>query len=257
MKIKFNSIVAATLLLGGSLSAFAQTEISVDTPLPTRDSFEKIIPGFEAKTGYKVKLRIGNGVGTKQEAEKGEPYDVFVILPPFDAAMKSGNLDPKTATTLGYFVLGLTVKKGTPLPDISTGDSVKKALLNSKSMVTVDPAQGSVGVATGAAMQKMGITEQVKGKIKYVANGGAVSKSVTDGESEIGMGPYVSDLMGNRNADLVIVGGLPKEASTPTDIVAVVSTHAKDPAAARALLQYLITPEAEAVYKSMGIMPAH
>ena len=257
MKLLFRLFVIGTLLSGGAYTAFAQTEISVDTPLPTRDSFEKLIPGFEAKTGYKVKLRIGNGVGTKQEAEKGEPYDVFVILPPFDAAMKSGNLDPKTATTLGYFVLGLTVKKGTPLPDISTGESVKRALVNAKSMVTVDPEQGSVGVATGEAMKKMAITEQVKGKIKYVANGGLVSKSVTDGESEIGMGPYVSDLMGNKNPDLVIVGGLPKEASTPTAIVAVVSTHAKDPAAAKALIQYLNTPEADAVYKSMGIMPAH
>jgi molybdate transport system substrate-binding protein len=257
MKHLLRLLIIATLLSGGTFTAFGQTEISVDTPLPTRDSFEKLIPGFEAKTGYKVKLRIGNGVGTKQEAEKGEPYDVFVILPPFDAAMKSGNLDPKTATTLGYFVLGLTVKKGTPLPDISTGASVKRALVNAKSMVTVDPTQGSVGVATGEAMTKMGITEQVKGKIKYVANGGLVSKSVTDGESEIGMGPYVSDLMGNKNPDLVIVGGLPKDASTPTAIVAVVSTHAKDPAAAKALIQYLNTPEADAVYKSMGIMPAH
>src|SRR5207244_12380517 len=140
-------------------------------------------------------------------------------------------------------------------PVSQTGHSVKRALVNAKSMVTVDPEQGSVGVATGEAMKKMGITEQVKGKIKYVANGGLVSKCVTDGECEIGMGPYVSDLMGNKNPDLVIVGGLPKEASTPTAIVAVVSTHAKDPAAAKALIQYLITPAAETVYKSMGIMP--
>jgi molybdate transport system substrate-binding protein len=243
MKFFLRLLLAGILWLAGSFTAFAQTEISVDTPLPTKDSFEKIVPGFEAKTGYKVKLRIGNGVGTKQEAERGEPYDVFVILPPFDAAMKSGNL------------LGLTVKKGTPLPNISTADSVKRALVNAKSMATVDPAQGSVGIATGEAMKKMGITEQVKGKIKYVANGGLVSKCVTDGECEIGMGPYVSDLMGNKNPDLVIVGGLPKEASTPTAIVAVVSTHAKDPAAAKKLIEYLAAPEAQAVYKSFGIMP--
>jgi ABC-type glycerol-3-phosphate transport system substrate-binding protein len=109
-------LVITTLLSGGAFTAFGQTEISVDTPLPTRDSFEKLIPGFEAKTGYKVKLRIGNGVGTKQEAERGEPYDIFVILPPFDAAMKSGNLDPKTATTLGYLSSGLRSRKGHRFP---------------------------------------------------------------------------------------------------------------------------------------------
>ena len=102
----------------------------------------------------------------------------------------------------------------------------------------------------------MGITDQIKDKIKYVPNGGVVGKSVTDGESEIGMGPYVSDLKGNRNPDLVVVGALPKDASTPTDIVAVVSTKAKDAAAAKALLKYLVSPEAKKVYQEEGIIPA-
>jgi molybdate transport system substrate-binding protein len=251
------SFIVSSLLLSGSYTAFAQTEIKVDSPLPMKESFEKILPGFEAKSGYKVNVRYGTGVGTKQEAAKGEPYDVFIILPPFQEAMSSGNVMKDSATTLGSFVLALTVKKGAPKPDISSAAAVKKALLSAKSIVTVDPTQGSVGVATGAAMQKLGIADQVKGKVKYVPNGGGVGKSVTEGESEIGMGPYVSDLMGNRNADLVVVGGLPKDASTPTDIVAVVSTKAKDAAAAKALLQFLISPEAESVYKAQGINPAH
>jgi molybdate transport system substrate-binding protein len=256
MKNPLKILIISSLLSGGAFTAFGQTEIKVDSPLPMKESFEKILPGFEAKTGYKVNVRYGTGVGTKQEAAKGDPYDVFIILPPFQEAMSSGNVMTNTVTTLGSFVLALTVKKGTPRPDISNAAAVKKALVSAKSIVTVDPTQGSVGVATGATLQKLGINDQVKGKIKYVPNGGGVGRSVTEGESEIGMGPYVSDLMGNRNADLVIVGGLPKDASTPTDIVAVAATKAKDPGAAKALLQYLVSPEAEAVYKAQGIVPA-
>jgi molybdate transport system substrate-binding protein len=221
-----------------------------------KESFEKILPGFEAKTGNKVNVRYGTGVGTKQEAAKGDPYDVFIILPPFQEAMNSGNVMKDTATTLGSFVLALTVKKGTPKPDISSAAAVKKALLSAKSVATVDPKQGSVGVATGEALNKMGITDQLKDKIKYVANGGGVGKSVTEGESEIGMGPYVSDLKNNRNPDLVVVGALPKDASTPTDIVAIVSTKATNATAAKALVKYLVSPEAKAVYKEEGIIPA-
>jgi molybdate transport system substrate-binding protein len=256
MKNLLKSFIVCSFLLSGVLTAFGQTEIKVDSPLPMKESFEKILPGFEAKSGYKVTVRYGTGVGTKQEAAKGDPYDVFIILPPFQEAMASGNVMTNTATTLGSFVLALTVKKGAPKPDLSSAESVKKALLSAQSVVTVDPAQGSVGVATGAALQKLGIADQLKGKIKYVPNGGVVGKSVTEGESEIGMGPYVSDLMGNRNPDLVVVGALPKDASTPTDIVAVVSTKATNGAAAKALLQYLVSPEAEAVYKAQGITPA-
>src|SRR5579862_1636967 len=177
--------VTGCLLLGGALAAFAQTEIKVDSPLPMKESFEKILPGFEAKSGYKVNVRYGTGVGTKQEAAKGDPYDVFIVLPPFQEAMDSGNVVKDTATTLGSFVLALTVKKGAPKPDISSGAAVKKALMSAKSIVTVDPNQGSVGVATGEALKKMGLTDQLKGKIKYVSNGGGVGKSVTEGESEI------------------------------------------------------------------------
>jgi molybdate transport system substrate-binding protein len=254
-KYLFSTSFAIALIFATWTGARAQTEITVRAPLPMKESFEKILPGFEAKTGYKVTASIGTGVGTKQEAARGEAYDLFVVLPPYPDALASGNLVNNSKTTLGSFVLAMTVKKGAPKPDLSTADSVRKALLSAKSLVTVDPTQGSVGLATNAAIQKLGIADQVKSKIKYVQNGGLVSKSVTDGESEIGLGPYVSDLMGNRNPDLVVVGALPLEASSPTDIDAFMSAHAKDPAAAKALLQYLVSPEAEAVYKSMGIQP--
>jgi ABC-type molybdate transport system substrate-binding protein len=67
--------------------------------------------------------------------------------------------------------------------------------------------------------------------------------------------PYVSDLQGNRNSDLVVVGPLPAGASTPADIDAFISTKAKDPKACQALLDYLKSPEAEAIYKAHGIAP--
>lgn len=249
------SILAAAFALGGWTSARAQTVITLRTPGPTKAAIDEILPGFQAKTGYKVDVSYGNGVGTKGEAAKGDPYDVFVILPPYPDALASGNLVNSSKTTIGRFVLAITVKKGSPIPDISTTESAKKAILAAKSLSTVDPAAGSVGVATGEAVQKMGIADQMKDRIKYVQNGGLVGKAVTDGAAEIGMGPYVSDLQGNRNPDLVVVGPLPAGASTPTDIDAFISTKAKDPKACKALLDYLKSPEAEAIYKAHGIAP--
>ena len=249
------SILAAVLALGGSLGAHAQTAITFRTPAPTKAALDEILPGFQAKTGFKVDVSYGNGVGTKGEAAKGDPYDVFVILPPYPDAMASGNLVNSSKTTIGRFVLAITVKKGAPKPDLSTAESTKKALLAARSLVTVDPTQGSVGVATGQAVQQMGIADQMKDRIQYVQNGGLVGKAVTDGKAEIGMGPYVSDLQENRNADLEVVGPLPAGASTPIDIDAFISTKAKDPKACQALLDYLKSPEAEAIYKAHGIMP--
>jgi len=52
-----------------------------------------------------------------------------------------------------------------------------------------------------------------------------------------------------------VVGPLPLEISTPTSLVGFVSSHAKDPAAARALLDYLSSPAAAAVYKAQKMQP--
>ena len=52
-----------------------------------------------------------------------------------------------------------------------------------------------------------------------------------------------------------IIGPLPKDISTPTGLVAFVHTKAKDPAAAKAFVQYLSGPEAAAVYKGLRMVP--
>jgi len=118
----------------------------------------------------------------------------------------------------------------------------------------VDPAQGSVGVSAMAVLQKLGIADQVKPKLKFVQNGGLVQMSVAKGESEIALGPYIGDI---ENPGLDVLGALPREASTPTDFVGFIATKAKDPAAARALLEYLSSPDAAAVYRAAKMEPAH
>jgi molybdate transport system substrate-binding protein len=52
-----------------------------------------------------------------------------------------------------------------------------------------------------------------------------------------------------------IVGPLPAQISPPTRLEGFVSTHAKDPAAAKALLDYLSSADAAAVYKSHKMEP--
>ncbi len=255
MKKIFVRMAAAALALWLAAGARAQTEVTIVTPLPTKEAFDKLIPGFEAKTGYKVKMTVGTGVGTKEQAAKGEAFDVFVILPPYQAALDSGNLVRESKTTLGAFVLAMTIKKGTPKPDISSAEAVKSTLLAAKSAATVDPKQGSVGLAALAMLDKLGIRQQMEPKMKYGQTGGVIGTLVVNGEAELGLGPYVSDLRNNRNAQLEVVGALPKDASDPTNIDAFVSSHAKEPAAAKALVQYLASEEAQAVYKEHGIQP--
>jgi molybdate transport system substrate-binding protein len=72
------------------------------------------------------------------------------------------------------------------------------------------------------------------------------------GEIDIGL-TFISEIITEPGVE--VVGPLPREISTPTALVGFLSTSAKFPDAARALLRYLSSPEAAAVYTAFGMQP--
>jgi molybdate transport system substrate-binding protein len=224
------------------------------SPDPIKATLEKLVSDFETKTGTHVKITYGTGVSTRKTVASGQALDVSLLFAPFPEALKTGNIVPGSATVIATLRLALAVKKGAPKPDISTAEAVKLTLLNAKSILSVDPTQGSVGGIALLALDKLGIADQVKPKIKWVRTGEIVQESVANGEAEIALGPYLSDM---RNPGLDVVGALPPEASMPVDITGFLSTSVKDPKAAKALLDYLSSREATPVYEAAKIFPAH
>ena len=67
---------------------------------------------------------------------------------------------------------------------------------------------------------------------------------------------YVTFLSEMIEPGIDIVGPLPREISTPTTFVGFVSTHSKDPEAAKELLDYLSSSEAAAVYSAHRMLPS-
>lgn len=254
MKHVLSFFVAVALALTIPSRAGAQGEVTLLSPDPIKATIEKLVGDFEAKTGTRVKITYGTGVSTRKTVASGQALDVSLLFAPFPEALKTGNIVPGSATVIARLRLALAVQKGAPKPDISTPEAVKRALLNAKSILSVDPTQGSVGGIALATLDKLGITEQVKPKIMWVKTGVIVQDSVAKGEAEIALGPYLSDM---RNPGLDVVGALPPEASTPVDITGFLSTSVKDVKAAKALLAFLSSHEAAPVYEAAKIFPAH
>jgi molybdate transport system substrate-binding protein len=252
------SAFAVAFVISISCTARAQTEVTLIAPGGIRAAVEQLIPGFEQKTGYKVKATFGSGGGTKQQVVRGDAFDVPIVQPPYPDVLASGNVVESTATPLASVAVGVAVKKGAAWPDISTPEAVKKMLLNAKSIVCPDAATGAAaGVSINEMLKRLGVDEQIEPKLMRPrgngpggAGGGAVvSAMVGKGEAEIGM-TFISEM---NDPGIDIVGPLPREVLPWTTLVGFVSAHAKNPEAAKALLQYLSSPEAAAVYKSLGM----
>jgi len=241
------------LALSNSQSLRVQAaEITLIAPGGIRAAVEQLIPGFEKKTGNKVKATFGSGNGTKKQVVNGDAFDVPIVQPPYDDVLASGNVVKDTATPLASVTVGVAVKKGMTKPDISTPDAVKKALLAAKSISYPNPAGGAAaGVSFDQTLKKLGIAEQVESKLKRAQGGAGAMKMAAQGEAEIGL-TFMSEM---EEPGIDVVGPLPREISPPTRLVGFVSSHAKDPAAAKALLEYLSSPEAAAVYKAQRMQP--
>jgi molybdate transport system substrate-binding protein len=239
------------LVFGLSATSNA-AEIALLSPNPIKETIDRLVANYEAKTGNHVQVTYGTGVGTRDTVAKGGAKDVTLLFAPFDDAIRTGNVDRNSATVVARLRLAIAVKKGAPKPDISTAAAVRNTLRNAKTIASVDPDQGSVGGAVLLALNKMAITNEVRPKIKWMPGGGDVQKSVAMGESEIAFGPYLSDM---RNPGLDIVGALPPDAATPVDITGFISTGAKDRAAAKSLIDYLRSADAAPVWREAKAFP--
>jgi molybdate transport system substrate-binding protein len=212
---------------------------------------ERLIPGFEKKTGHKVKPTFGSGLGTKAQVAKGDPFDVPIVQPPYPEVLASGHVVAGSATPLASVSVGVAVRKGDPKPDISTPDAVKRLLVRARSIAYPNGANGAAaGVSFDETLKMLGLAETIKPKIRLAQGGAGAMAMLAKGEVEIGL-TFVSEIVTEEGVE--VVGPLPREISPPTSLVGFVSAQARSPEAARALLTYLSSPEAAAVYKAVGM----
>ena len=246
------SSVLVVLVVCSSYSAGA-AEVTLIAPGGIRAAVEQMIPGFEKATGHKVKATFGSGLGTKARVAKGDPFDVPIVQPPYPEVTASGNVIVTSETPLAHVAVGVAVRPGTPHPDISSPEAVKKMLLSAKSVSYPDPAGGAAaGVSFNETIKKLGITEEMKSKIKLAQGGAGAMKLLAEGQVDIGV-TFVSEIITEPGVE--VVGSLPAAISTPTILVGFIGAHSKEPKAAKELLDYLSSPAAAKVYKERGMAP--
>jgi len=118
---------------------------------------------FERASGNTLDLNFNTAGSLRERFTKGEHPDLL-ILPAavMEALDKEGAFVPGTRVALGRTVTGVTVKEGAAVPDISTPDAFKQALLAARTVAYTDPkAGGSSGTFFAGLLQKLGIADEV------------------------------------------------------------------------------------------------
>jgi len=208
-----------------------------------------LIQDYQKTSGNTVKVEFAPvGVLVKRLADGGRP-DVLIISQDVAANVeKNGWTAPQTTTPLGRVGVGIAIKEGAPVPDISTPAALRQTLLNAKSLTYMDPTKGTSGKHFAAVLDQLGIAEQVKAKTT-LGDVGFVVEPVAHGNIELGI-QQITEILPVKGSKLV--GPLPDGLQKITTYVIAQGAQARDVAAARDLLAFVTGSRAQAVFVAHG-----
>jgi molybdate transport system substrate-binding protein len=242
---------AAVLVLSGLGAGMANAvEITVLSTQATEQAYRELIPQFEKATGHTVKITYTGTLDAKRRIAAGEFFDVLIMASPeIESFLASGTLAPGSRVDLAKSGVGIGVKAGAPKPDISTTEAFKKSLLAAKS---IGYSTGPSGNYVIGLFDRLGIADQIKPKLKQTPTGVFVGTITASGEVEIGI-QQVSEMSQHPGVDYV--GPLPADIQKMTVFSSGIAAKAKEPAAGKALVKFLTSPEAGVAFKKRGMEP--
>jgi len=241
------------LLLVGIADA---AEIKVLSGFAMQTVMEDLGPKFERATGHKLAITFASSGAVEKRVQGGETADVVVIpRQGIDSFVKGGKAAAGNVTVVARSGMGVAVRKGTPKPDISSPEALKRTLLVAKSITYGNPAHGSAsGIHFAKVLDLLGIANEMKSKTVFakIPDPVAVGLLVANGEAEIAVHQLVELI---PVTGIEIVGPLPGDLQDIIVYSAAIMASAKDAEASKALVDFLRTPEAAAVIKAKGMEP--
>ena len=236
---------AAALMFSGVANA---AEIKVLSTQATEEAYRELVPLFEKASGHKVTTIFTGTLDLQKRIAAGETYDLIIMAgPAIDDFIKSGKIVPGSRVDLARSGVGVAVRAGAPKPDIGSTEAVKKALLAAKS---IGYSTGPSGVYLTGLFQRLGIADEIKGKLKQTPTGIFVGSIVANGEAEIGF-QQVSELSHFPGVDFV--GPLPADIQQITVFSSGIQVGAKQVDAANAWVKFLTAPAAAPAFTSRGL----
>jgi molybdate transport system substrate-binding protein len=243
------SLAAVIGVLVGQPRAANAAEIKVLCSVGLKAVMDELVPQFEQATKNKVLIEFGLAAGLKRQIEAGEPFDLAVLTPAFvDDLIKAGKVAPDTRTVIARSGLGLAIRAGGPKPNVGTVDAFKRALVASRSIAYAK--EGASGVLFSALIEQLGIAQEMKPKTIFTSSGEAVGEALITGQAELGVLP-VSEILPIHGIELLAT--FPPEVQRYIVMAGGVSTAARQAAAARDLVTFLMSPGVLPTIKAKGM----
>ena len=239
------SLAACTGEPGGSdrLLVFAASSIS--------DAITEIGDAFEAETGTRVEFNFGGSTTLARQMALGAPADVVVLAGPgpMDNLVNEGKIAEGTRRAVAGNSLVVVV------PDGQAGPTELTGIVDGDGRVALaDPALAPAGRYAQAALEKAGVWDELEGRLAQTLDVRAAAAAVASGAVGYGI-VYATDAAATAGVEVAF--DVPAGLHPPIEYPAAVVHGTDSQESARSFVEYLASPDAQAVLKRHGFgLPA-
>ncbi|MBR1671953.1 MAG: molybdate ABC transporter substrate-binding protein [Fretibacterium sp.] len=261
------SFMAASVFCGMAFAA-PKSDLIVFAAASMTETLTQLKASYETKhPGVNIIYNFDSSGTLKTQIQEGAPCDVFISAAPrqmnqiditADPSVNKDRLDliiPETRINLLENKVALAVPDGNP-KGIASYDDLAARLKSGTVLLAMGNADVPVGQYTQKILAHYGLSEEglaKAGVLTYGSNVKEVTTQVSEAAVDCGI-IYATDAY---SAKLKVVDTATKEMCGQVIYPAAVLKNSKSELRARSFLNYLTSPEADEVFRSVGFSPMH
>ena len=240
MRRTIRTLLSTSAVLVLTVGAAQAAEVKVLIAGALQNAVRALAADYEKQSGNKVTITATNPALIGKEFMGGQ-YDIVAAASPSVAELgEAAELRPGGIQHLARTGIGIAVKQGASIPDLSTVAAFRRAVMGAKSIIFTDPmASNASGGNTQRILINAGLLDEVKKKGTQDGLGPGREK-IAKGEAEMGF----FNVSESTAPGIVLAGPVPEPLQQYINYdIAVTRNSATKPEAA-AFVEFLTSKDA-------------
>ncbi len=244
----FNLVLAAWCALGSALAAQpAPLRLLVSNGM--KGALAAVGPACEAQLGVPFAAEFGTSNALRAQAESGAPFDVVLMTEDAVGALAAtGAVASASRRTVARTRIGVGVRQGAPVPDVSTPAALKAALLAAPSVTYA--SDGASRPSIEGMFERLGIASQMGAKTHLEQGSTRAAARVVGGRTAI-LITLVSEIVPVAGTHLA--GVLPAEFQGEVTFAAAVGARSSRPDVAARAVSCVTAVSTGRAYAAVGL----
>ena len=230
------------------------TSLSVLSGGAAQGLVASIATKFNAQTGLDLAGEFGAVGAMAQKLRQGMPTDIVILTAALVAKLVEEKLVVASSIAdVGLVETALAVRQRDPLVMVRDEADLRRALLAADAIFLPDTETSTAGIHVAKVLAQIGIADAIAPRLRIYPNGATAMRHLAASDARKPIGCTQSTEIISTEG-VVLSGSLPVGCGLSTMYTAAVTTQARDPQEAQALINLLISADARGLRERAGFL---